>query len=1534
MATAGSTLRRSTRHRRPPPPPFVPTPPSAEYLALSEVLSTQLPLDSDKPESRKLLVLDLNGTLVLRSPRTYSGPRTVMPRPFSKTFKEYLFREGSRLVGVWARDTLGLSSENYSQKVQTVKDLEIVWRAPAGLPPPVKIMPPPPMAILTNDPTSIPGYDSTKPPPEPKKLIYTSFQLMPESTREANEADRTGYFDTPEVKLGDPIPGLSTTDPDVDTMGSARPSGLYSALNSLLLDDSALKAHMQPYNHLTLPEYTADLRTRDVRRQNAVDALASGAPVVQEDDIDVDDKAGERGDSVERDDTDSVGKDTASEQRINRSQMYKHLRAAPYDKTLLAVIGVLSAVRYESSLVGWMRAGGMRPSEEEAERVAALFPEENKSRDNVPEKVDHADEAVGNDHSAAQTIPAKRSSDLLGGPEQASPKRSRPDPSEERVELGSSTGLVDKESISLPTKRKRHRARQKNIYPVDHPLSANDPYPFFTDGKPETKLWFQDRDIYTYWAFLAVLDTKDSLQYPKYFGSRNKDVYPHKMAPYTKPEAVLKQAEGLISVGQQSAALQSLTEMFSSKRFRSTPLTSLEPIVLRFLELCVDLRKGRIAKEGLMQYKNIAQNTSVASIETVVKKFILLADAKVQEAQEKADQLVAVDDVDDLEATETPENVLLSAVSGDQNKDRTDRALVTPWLKFLWESYRTALETLKNNARLEGIYQQIAAQAFKFCLKHSRKVEFRRLCETLRLHLSNVAKYVNQAYSINLADPDTLQRHLDTRFAQLNTSVELELWQEAFRSVEDIHNLLTMAKKAPRPAMMANYYEKLTKIFLTSGNALFHAAAWARYYSVLRAAGGGGKTEEEMSRLAGQVLVSALAVPVGVESEEESSASRRNNTRLTALLGLSKPPTRSGLLKDALARNTLKLSPTSVRSLHNLLEVTFQPLTLCASITPIVAQLAQDPSYAPYLPLVHRAVLSRLFTQLSEVYTSVRISHIYELVAPLNANITPETPGLSSESPYTPERIELFVVGCAKRGELRVLVEHIEGNVTFVEDALPRTRVSELAHALHASLLKIAPPPSAAESAAEKFAALVKGAQEDRRRLLIQRAVVARRRELASELQVRREREEASRRADTAKRERFEEEQRALQERREREKARVQKEIESVRKEEARKLAEQLKARGNLKVNDVELEEMDTTKLIQLQVSQIDREKKELNDKQRIISKRVDHLERALRRAEIPLLEQDYERQKADDKAAHEAATIATIANAEQAHREAIETKQRLSRMMDDYNDLRRKIAGQREVELQKKKAEMKEKIDKAKAARRETVLKEREEARLAEENRKEEEERRAAEEARLEEERRAAEEAKRAEEEAAAADAAAKREALLEAKRKEQEAALAKLKYEEEAERRREERRAQAAAATSSRPNGADPGAGVWRKPPTAASASTPTSGGASPTPASSSGKWVPPARRAAVEPPARSGSPASPAPAAAPVAAPAGGGWRAREAARAAASGGSPNPSSTPQPEQPSTPALEDDGFKTVPSQAKWRPNRGRGFGSTGRS
>lgn len=166
------------------------------------------------------------------------------------------------------------------------------------------------------------------------------------------------------------------------------------------------------------------------------------------------------------------------------------------------------------------------------------------------------------------------------------------------------------------------------------------------------------------------------------------------------------------------SALASISEIFSSKRFRQTPLSSLEPIMLRFIDLCVLLRKTRTVKEGLHMYKNVAQNTSVSSVETVIQHFITKSKEKLTEALAKVDEiegpLIKDDgegdaklgvDVDDLEATETPESLLLSTVSEEKSRDRTYRELVTPWLRSLWEAYRTALDILRNNARLENVYQ-------------------------------------------------------------------------------------------------------------------------------------------------------------------------------------------------------------------------------------------------------------------------------------------------------------------------------------------------------------------------------------------------------------------------------------------------------------------------------------------------------------------------------------------------------------------------------------------------------------------------------------------------------------------------------------------------------------------------------------------------------------------------------------------------------------------------------------------------------------
>lgn len=119
-------------------------PPSSEYLEVTTIPSERL--DSRAP--RKLLVLDLNGTLLFRPKRhthTTTGyrPRPVRLRPYIPSFRKFLSHEKTKewldamvwssaqpvnvtdmvqhcfpnekddFLAVWARDTLGLTAVQY-----------------------------------------------------------------------------------------------------------------------------------------------------------------------------------------------------------------------------------------------------------------------------------------------------------------------------------------------------------------------------------------------------------------------------------------------------------------------------------------------------------------------------------------------------------------------------------------------------------------------------------------------------------------------------------------------------------------------------------------------------------------------------------------------------------------------------------------------------------------------------------------------------------------------------------------------------------------------------------------------------------------------------------------------------------------------------------------------------------------------------------------------------------------------------------------------------------------------------------------------------------------------------------------------------------------------------------------------------------------------------------------------------------------------------------------------------------------------------
>lgn len=910
--------------------------------------------------------------------------------------------------------------------------------------------------------------------------------------------------------------------------------------------------------------------------------------------------------------------------------------------------------------------------------------------------------------------------------------------------------------------------------------------------------------------------------------------------PHTRPENVLKRAQELIGVGQQQAALSILHEHVISKRTRNSTIAALEPVMLLFVELCVELRKGKSAKDGLYNYKNTSQNTNVATIELVFRRFIELAEQKVTEAQAKADEVSAqgastdaadtsLANVTDLEATETPESILLSTVSGEQSKDRTDRAIVTPWLKFLWETYRTVLDIFKNNARLEVMYQTTAHQAFQFCLRYTRKTEFRRLCELLRNHLQTAAKYSQQVHAINLSDPETLQRHLDTRFMQLNVAVELELWQEAFKSVEDIHTLLSLSRRQPKNSMMANYYEKLTRIFLVSENYLFHAAAWSRYYNLLtlsarQVSAGASKKDNpvnigdaDLSKAASFVLLSALSIPVISTSRSRGAlidvdaARSTKNTRLTNLLGMSTPPTRSILFKDALNKDILQRARPEIRNLYNILETDFHPKSICEKVSPILAQIGADEELQKYIVPLQQVILTRLFQQLSQVYTDVKLEDVLALA---------RFPDPFQVSPAT---IEKFIMNGCKKGDLSIRIDHSTGILTFDSDVfssakamhpgsgagsaeadassvqrlqstpaeIVRSQLSRLSKALYIAVQYV--DPSFNEDRKKLRAAALKraeaGADKEHTELIARREAIQKKKEAALNEQATRQREEEQKKRVRQQELQAAESARLAQETKEREERRLQAERKRLQREEAEKQLQELKkgVKG-VDISNIDIDELDSGRIRMLKLQALEREKNEIGEKLRVAGKRIDHLERAYRKEEVKHLPDDYAAQRDLDLKAYEESKAETLATAAQKHKEEVALKHRLSRLVSHYEDFKRNVTADRHADFEKRRKAAERELNTQMENRRREVR----EKRAAEKRAREEEERMRQEEE--ERQRREEEEAAAAAEEKRIKDAEAKADA--ERRRTERaEAARKQMEREEEAEQRRRERKAGGAA-------------------------------------------------------------------------------------------------------------------------------------------
>ncbi|KAG1824528.1 uncharacterized protein BJ212DRAFT_1475833 [Suillus subaureus] len=346
----------------PPAPPPPPAEPEPAYMALS--LEPSHTVD-DPRASRKLLILDLNGTLLIRSQHsrarakdaygsnhTRSAPRlrAVQPRPYIPAFRAYLFAPETRkwldtmvwssaqphsvadmvdrifgdvqskLVAIWDRGSLGLTKEDYHRKALTTKDLTKPWT------------------------------------------------LLPLGTNPAE------------------ITAPSEADCAAEQAGLA-PSIAHSAMTTLLLDDSPHKARLQPYNHVCIPEYTSSFREKDLRQFQYEKSTQVHKPrkrkrKTNESITDQTESAEILLPSSDSDPT-VIGATSAHVEESSipippaeRAHISSRPSAEPYDPTILAVIGILDEIKKQSSVAGWIQSGGLWDivPAPEAERESIVAP--------------------------------------------------------------------------------------------------------------------------------------------------------------------------------------------------------------------------------------------------------------------------------------------------------------------------------------------------------------------------------------------------------------------------------------------------------------------------------------------------------------------------------------------------------------------------------------------------------------------------------------------------------------------------------------------------------------------------------------------------------------------------------------------------------------------------------------------------------------------------------------------------------------------------------------------------------------------------------------------------------------------------------------------------------------------------------------------------------------------------------------------------------------------------------------------------------
>ncbi|KAM9887897.1 hypothetical protein OXX79_013294, partial [Metschnikowia pulcherrima] len=480
-------------------------------------------------------------------------------------------------------------------------------------------------------------------------------------------------------------------------------------------------------------------------------------------------------------------------------------------------------------------------------------------------------------------------------------------------------------------------------------------------------------------------------------------------------------------------------------------------------------------------------------------------------------------------------------------------------------------------------------------------------------------------------------------------------------------------------------------------------------------------TDDELRHYASVLVLSTLAVPTKSLNVNETVVDdqKAKNSKLSSLLNLNQVPTRESLVSSIVTKSILQFVHPAVKKLFETMSDTeFHPLTAKERVAEVFDEIKDDNSFNKYIPTLTEVVLIRSFQQVSQIYEAVKLDFLVSL-----GQIG------SSEFTLSPLEVEDLIVNAVKKGHLSMTIDHETQVVTFksnpFEDSfidslssklqaspaeIVRTQLSKLASTLSTSYKVIDTQAETRQKQRRDFAFhnALEGFLNEQRELSDRVRILEERKKIAEKLKREQEEQAAKERQERLAAEQRAEADRLVKEQERKDLERLEREKRAIIENDKRKIAEEINAKGIIKIDLDNLGDLDTDKLRAMQIEQLSKDRKILDEKLKIVFKKADHMERAQRKYELPLLEKDAEAQKERDAQAYEELKQAKIEKAKKEFKNATSLKERLSRVLPDYESYKKTIDEQNAARVAQLKARAKAELEKAKAARIEQVKQQR----------------------------------------------------------------------------------------------------------------------------------------------------------------------------------------------------------------------------------